>query len=54
MGYVVLGFILILLGLSGALVLHGTGSPRALVLVGLGLCLFGRYRVHGSGGHRDP
>lgn len=41
MGHIIAGVVFIIGGLSGALVLKGTGSSGALVVVGIGLVIWG-------------
>lgn len=41
MGHIIVGVVFILGGLTGALVLRGTGSSGALVIVGIGLVVWG-------------
>jgi hypothetical protein len=45
MGNIIFGIIFIIGGLSGRLALIGTHSSGALVVVGVGLLLWGLYRV---------
>lgn len=45
---VIIGVVMVIGGLSGSLVLRGTGSGTALAVIGGGLILLGIYRLRDS------